>query len=195
MKTLQNARFITLFMVFAVMEASVASAFNVTGAAGPVTVGGAQMLPNKDVVENLSHSADHTTFVGAIKSAGLNWVLGGSGTFTVFAPTNDAFAHLPPGTLDDWMKSENKSRLHAIIAYHVVPQHLTLAEITDKASANGGIASYRTMEGETLTIMKDSHDRWWVADQSGTRAQIVIPDVTESNGVMHVIDAVLMPGN
>jgi uncharacterized surface protein with fasciclin (FAS1) repeats len=118
--------------------------------------------------------------------------LSGAGPFTVFAPTNDAFAKLPAGTVDTLLKPENKAQLTKILTYHVVPGRITAADIAAAAAANGGTATYTTVEGEPLRFM-ESGGGWWVIDAQGNRAMITIPNVMQSNGVIHVIDTVLMP--
>ncbi len=158
-----------------------------------VMVGGAAMYPSKNIVENASNSADHTTLVAAVKAAGLVDTLESPGPFTVFAPTNEAFAKLPAGTVDNLLKPENKTKLADILTYHVVPGKISAADIAAKASANGGKAVYKTVQGESVTLMKDSNGNWWIADDSGHKAQITIADVNQSNGVIHVINTVLMP--
>lgn len=156
-------------------------------------VGGAAMYPSKNIIENAMNSKDHTTLVAAVKAAGLVQILEGKGPFTVFAPTNEAFAKLPDGTVANLLKPENKAKLASILTYHVVSGHLTATDISAKAQANGGKAMYKTVEGEDVTLMADDAGNWWIADNSGNKAQITIADVLQSNGVIHVIDTVLMP--
>jgi uncharacterized surface protein with fasciclin (FAS1) repeats len=158
-----------------------------------VMVGGAAMYPSKNIIQNAMNSKDHTTLVAAVKAAGLVDTLEGPGPFTVFAPTNEAFAKLPAGTVDTLLKPENKAKLVSILTYHVVPGHLTASDIAAKAEANGGKATYKTVEGEMLTVTKDAQGSWWVVDNSGNKAKIQIADVLQSNGVIHVIDTVVMP--
>jgi uncharacterized surface protein with fasciclin (FAS1) repeats len=158
-----------------------------------VMVGGAAMYPTKNIIVNASQSKDHTTLVAAVKAAGLVKTLEGKGPFTVFAPTNAAFAKLPAGTVDTLLKPENKAKLVQILTYHVVPGHLTAADLESAAAANGGSATLKTVEGDSLTVMKDSDGAWWVADDSGNKAKITQADVLQSNGVIFVIDTVLMP--
>jgi uncharacterized surface protein with fasciclin (FAS1) repeats len=155
-------------------------------------VGGAAMYPTKTIVENAVNSKDHTTLVAAVKAAGLVDTLSGTGPFTVFAPTNAAFAKLPAGTVDTLLKPENKGTLTSVLTYHVVPGRITAADIAAKAAANMGKASYATVQGGTLTFMK-GNGGWWVMDAKGNKAKITIANVMQSNGVIHVIDTVMMP--
>jgi uncharacterized surface protein with fasciclin (FAS1) repeats len=158
-----------------------------------VMVGGAAMYPSKTIVDNAVNSADHTTLVAALKAAGLVDTLQGPGPFTVFAPTNEAFAKLPAGTVDTLLKPENKAKLTSILTYHVVPGNYSAADIAAKADTAGGKAVFKTVEGDSLTLMKDPKGNWWVMDSKGGKAQITIANVMQSNGVIHVIDTVLMP--
>lgn len=150
-----------------------------------VMVGGANMVPSKDIVDNAVNSADHTTLVAAVKAAGLVETLKGTGPFTVFAPTNDAFGKLPTGTVDNLVKPENKTTLTNILTYHVVPGNYKSTDLKDGQKL-------KTVQGEELTIgYKDG--KWSVWDAKGGSANITIADVISSNGVTYVIDAVLMP--
>lgn len=155
-------------------------------------VGGAAMYPTKDIIDNAVNSKDHTTLVAAVKAAGLVETLKGPGPFTVFAPTNAAFAKLPAGTVETLVKPENKATLTSILTYHVVPGRITAADIAAKAKANGGTATYATVNGGTLSFKK-AGTGWQVWDAKGGHAMITIPNVMQSNGVIHVIDTVLMP--
>ena len=157
-----------------------------------VMVGGAAMYPTKNIIQNAVNSKDHTTLVAAVKAAGLVDTLSGPGPFTVFAPTNEAFAALPAGTVDTLLKPENKASLVKILTYHVVPGRLTAQDLSTKAAAGGGKAELKTVQGETLTVSKDG-DRWAVTDAKGNTAHVTIGDVIQSNGVIHVVDKVLMP--
>ena len=172
------------------------SALLATGAVAAVQtypmVGGAAMYPTKNIVENAVNSKDHTTLVAAVKAAGLVETLSGPGPFTVFAPTNAAFAKLPAGTVDTLVKPENKALLTKVLTYHVVPGKMSAAMIAKSAAAHGGKAMLTTVQGEQLTVMK-SKGYWWVVDAKGGKAKITIADVNQSNGVIHVIDGVLMP--
>ncbi len=157
-------------------------------------VGGAAMYPTRTIVENAANSRDHTTLVAAVKAAGLVETLSGPGPFTVFAPTNAAFAKLPAGTVDTLLKPENKDQLTAVLTYHVVPGRITAADIAAKAQANGGNATYATVQGEPLTFHKAAGKGGWaIMDGKGHMGRITIADVYQSNGVIHVIDTVMLP--
>ncbi|WP_426181033.1 fasciclin domain-containing protein [Pseudomonas sp. TWRC1-2] len=161
-------------------------------AADTVMVGGAAMYPNKTIVENAVNSKDHTTLVAAVKAAGLVDTLNSKGPFTVFAPTNEAFAKLPAGTVDTLVKPEHKADLTKILTYHVVAGTHTGKQLMDEAKMHGGKVVLKTVQGESLTIW--AHDgKLWVEDAKGGKAAITIADVMQSNGVIHVIDTVLMP--
>jgi uncharacterized surface protein with fasciclin (FAS1) repeats len=155
-------------------------------------VGGAAMYPTKTIVANAMNSRDHTTLVAAVKAADLVDTLSGTGPFTVFAPTNAAFAKLPAGTVDTLVKPENKMMLSGILTYHVVPGRITAEMIAANARAHKGRATYRTVQGEALTFMR-SGNGWSIMDAKGGHAMITIANVMQSNGVIHVIDTVLMP--
>ncbi len=157
-----------------------------------VMVGGAAMYPSKNIIENAVNSKDHTTLVAAVKAAGLVETLSGAGPFTVFAPTNAAFAKLPAGTVETLVKPENKATLTTILTYHVVAGRLTAADIEAKAKANGGKAVLTTVQGKTLTVSKSGMG-WAITDAKGGKSMITIADVLQSNGVIHVVDTVLMP--
>ena len=150
-----------------------------------VTVGGAPMYPSKTIVENAVNSKDHTTLVAAVKAAGLVDTLSGPGPFTVFAPTNAAFAKLPAGTVDTLLKPENKAQLTAVLTYHVVPGRLSASDLTDGQTLT-------TVQGGTLTVHKKGK-HVTVTDAKGDVAKVTIPDVYQSNGVIHVVDTVLLP--
>jgi uncharacterized surface protein with fasciclin (FAS1) repeats len=159
-----------------------------------VMVGGAPMYPSKNIIENAVNSKDHTTLVAAVKAAGLVDTLSGPGPFTVFAPTNKAFAKLPPGTVDTLVKPENKAMLTKILTYHVVPGKLSSAMLKKMVKAGMGKAMLKTVEGEELTVEETSSGKLEIVDAKGDKAMVTIPNVTQSNGVIHVIDTVLMPG-
>jgi uncharacterized surface protein with fasciclin (FAS1) repeats len=159
-----------------------------------VTVGGQAMYPSKSIVANAVNSADHTTLVAAVKAAGLVSTLSGPGPFTVFAPTNEAFADLPAGTVDTLVKPENKATLTKILTYHVVPGDYNTTKLRQMIYAGGGRATLTTVEGGTLTFMMNGSSNIAVKDEKGDVADITISDVTQSNGVIQVIDHVLMPG-
>ena len=155
-------------------------------------VGGAAMYETKTIVENAANSKDHTTLVAAVKAAGLAETLSGAGPFTVFAPTNAAFAKLPAGTVDTLLKPENKAMLTGILTYHVVPGRLTATDIAAQAKANGGKAVLTTVQGAKLAVW-EKDGSWYVSDAKGGTAKIGPADVLQSNGVIHVIDGVLLP--
>lgn len=159
----------------------------------PIMVGGAEMLPTKTIVDNISQSKDHSTLVAAIKAADLTGTLSGTGPYTVFAPTNDAFARLPAGTVDNLLKPENKAKLASILNYHVVPGKLSAASMESMADDNGGKLTLKTVEGEDLIAMKGEDDKWSITDASGNRASVLIADVPQANGTVFVIDTVMMP--
>lgn len=158
----------------------------------PVTVGGAPMYPNKNIIENAVNSKDHTTLVAAVKAAGLVETLQGAGPFTVFAPVNDAFAALPAGTVDTLLKPENKGTLTAVLTYHVVPGRLNSQALKRMIKESDGKAMLKTVQGEELTATVKG-DTISITDTKGGMAKISIANVNQSNGVIHVIDKVLMP--
>jgi uncharacterized surface protein with fasciclin (FAS1) repeats len=155
-------------------------------------VGGAPMYPSKNIIENAVNSKDHTTLVAAVKAAGLVDTLEGAGPFTVFAPTNAAFARLPAGTVETLLKPENKGMLTSVLTYHVVPGRLTEADIDAKIRQGGGQATLKTVQGEDLTFAR-SGGHLWVIDAKGGKAVVTIPNVMQSNGVIQVINRVLLP--
>ena len=155
-------------------------------------VGGAAMYPTKTIVQNAMNSKDHTTLVAAVKAAGLVDTLNSAGPFTVFAPTNAAFGKLPAGTVETLVKPENKAALTSVLTYHVVPGRITAGQIQAMAAKNRGTATLKTVQGQSLRLMKRGSD-WWVSDAKGNRARITIANVMQSNGVIHVVDTVLMP--
>jgi uncharacterized surface protein with fasciclin (FAS1) repeats len=155
-------------------------------------VGGAAMYTTRNIVQNAVNSKDHTTLVAAVKAAGLVDTLSGKGPFTVFAPTNAAFAKLPAGTVETLVKPENKDTLVKILTYHVVPGQVTAQRIAAMAAKHGGTATLTTVQGEPLKFRK-AGSRWSVIDAKGGMAHITIANVMQSNGVIHVVDKVLMP--
>nr|WP_233702008.1 fasciclin domain-containing protein [Kaistella palustris] len=157
-----------------------------------VMVGGAAMYPTKNIVENAMNSKDHTTLVAAVKAAGLVETLEGKGSFTVFAPTNAAFAKLPAGTVEMLVKPENKAMLTKILTYHVVPGRISAKDLWMWTKKNNGKYMTKTVEGEELTFWTKGKDMY-IMDAKGNSAKITIADVNQSNGVIHVIDTVLMP--
>jgi uncharacterized surface protein with fasciclin (FAS1) repeats len=155
-------------------------------------VGGAAMYPTKNIVENAVNSKDHTTLVAAVKAAGLVDTLEGPGPFTVFAPTNEAFDKLPAGTVDTLLKPENKAELVKVLTYHVVPGKLSAKDIAEMIKKGGGKATLTTVEGEPLIATKKD-GKIVLTDVKGGTATVTIANVYQSNGVIHVIDAVLLP--
>ena len=162
------------------------------GAFAQVMVGGAQMYSNKDIVDNAVNSKDHTTLVAAVKAAGLVDTLKSAGPFTVFAPTNDAFAALPAGTVDTLLKTENKGMLSGILTYHVVSGKMDAAALTKAISDGNGKATLKTVSGGTLTAMA-ANGGVTITDDKGGTAKVTVADVYQSNGVIHVIDKVMLP--
>lgn len=154
-------------------------------------VGGAAMYPNKNIVENAVNSKDHTTLVAAVKAAELVETLQGKGPFTVFAPTNAAFDKLPKGTVETLLKPENKKMLQSVLTYHVVSGKWSAANVVDAIKKGNGKAEVATVQGGKLTFMLDGKNVW-VMDEKGGKAKVTIADVNQSNGVIHVIDTVLM---
>src|SRR5438067_6096826 len=152
-----------------------------------VMVGGAAMFPSKNIIQNAVNSKDHTTLVAAVKAAGLVNTLESKGPFTVFAPTNAAFGKLPAGTVDNLVKPENKATLTKILTYHVVPGKLDASDLTDGKKL-------KTAEGEELTV-KRSDGKVWIIDAKGDSSMVSISNVHQSNGVIHVIDTVLLPAS
>ena len=161
-------------------------------AASNPMVGGAAMMPTKDIIDNAVNSKDHTTLVAAVKAAGLVETLKGTGPFTVFAPTNEAFAALPAGTVDTLLKPENKDKLTSILTYHVVAGKVDAAALVAQIKAGGGSAMLKTVQGESLTAKADN-GKVTITDSKGNVADVTIADVMQSNGVIHVVDKVLMP--
>jgi uncharacterized surface protein with fasciclin (FAS1) repeats len=158
-----------------------------------VTVGGAPMYPSKNIIQNAVKSKDHTTLVAAVKAAGLVETLQGAGPFTVFAPTNAAFGKLPAGTVDNLVKPENKGKLTKILTYHVVPGRLTATKLMKQVKDGEGEAKLKTVEGAELTVKQMGPGKLTITDGKGDTAHVTIADVLQSNGVIHVIDTVLMP--
>ena len=155
-------------------------------------VGGAPMYASKDIIDNAVNSKDHTTLVAAVKAAGLVDTLKGAGPFTVFAPTNTAFAALPAGTVDTLLKPENKPTLSKILTYHVVSGRLDSAALAERIHAGGGTATLTTVQGEPLKVGMQG-DLVVVTDTKGNTATVTTADVYQKNGVIHVVDHVLMP--
>ena len=155
-------------------------------------VGGAAMYPNKDIVSNAVNSKDHTTLVAAVKAAGLVETLQGEGPFTVFAPTNSAFGKLPDGTVDTLLKPENKTKLQAVLTYHVVAGKYSADDLVKWIKKGNGMAELTTVNGDTLTAMMDN-GMLMIKDGAGNISTVTIADVNQSNGVIHVVDTVVLP--
>jgi len=173
--------------------AALAASIAVPALAQTVQVGGQPMFPSKTIVANALNSADHTTLVAAVKAAGLVDTLNGPGPFTVFAPVNAAFAALPPGTVDTLLKPENKPTLAKILTYHVVSGMYDSNRLHQLIKAGNGEVTLKTVAGETLTLSMNGPTNIVVHDGKGAVADITITDVRQSNGVIHVIDHVLLP--
>jgi uncharacterized surface protein with fasciclin (FAS1) repeats len=163
-----------------------------TGSQTDPKVGGAEMYPSKTIVENAANSPIHKTLVAAVKAAGLVDTLNSPGPFTVFAPTDDAFAKLPAGTVDNLVKPENKETLTKILTYHVVPGKITAKDIAEGIKAGGGKYEMTTVEGGKLTASMMGN-KVMLTDEKGGMATVTVANVYQSNGVIHVIDTVLMP--
>lgn len=157
-----------------------------------VEVGGAAMYPTKDIIDNAVNSKDHTTLVAAVKAADLVSTLKGAGPFTVFAPTNEAFAKLPDGAVDNLLKPENKADLVKVLTYHVVPGRIGSRELMRMIKKGGGKATLKTVQGENL-YASASGNMITIWDENGNKSMVTIADVYQSNGVIHVVDTVLMP--
>ena len=157
-----------------------------------VMVGGAAMYPTKNIVENAMNSKDHTTLVAAVKAAGLVETLQSAGPFTVFAPTNEAFKLLPPGTVDNLLKPESKTALTGVLTYHVVAGRISSKDLVDMIKKGGGTATLKTVAGGNLYASMKG-DKIVLKDEKGGWAYITIKDVNQSNGVIHVVDHVLLP--
>jgi uncharacterized surface protein with fasciclin (FAS1) repeats len=157
-------------------------------------VGGAPMFPSKSIVENAVNSKDHTTLVAAVKAAGLVDTLAGSGPFTVFAPTNAAFAKLPAGTVETLVQPQSKATLTSVLTYHVVPGRYTAKDLMTAVKRGGGEATLKTAQGGTLTVQPGrSGKSLFISDMKGNTSRVTVPDVLQSNGVIHVVDTVVMP--
>ena len=179
-------RIITLLFVLALAAVGLAVAKN------PM-VGGQEMFPSKNIIQNAMNSADHTTLVAAVKAAGLVDTLQSAGPFTVFAPTNDAFNKLPQGAVEDLLKPENKDQLTKVLTYHVVAGKWSAADLKKKIKEGNGTAELTTVEGGKLWATLHMGKHVMLKDEKGSTALITIPDVFQSNGVIHVIDGVVMP--
>jgi uncharacterized surface protein with fasciclin (FAS1) repeats len=157
-----------------------------------VTVGGAPMYPSKNIIQNAVNSKDHTTLVAAVKAAGLVDTLQGTGPFTVFAPTNAAFSKLPAGTVDSLLKPEMKEKLVGVLTYHVLPGRYSVKDLWEASNKGGGKAKFKTVEGEELTV-EFKGQVLTIRDAKGNASRVTIQNVFQSNGVIHVIDSVLLP--
>ena len=186
MVSIQNTRKLASFGLAIVMSAASVAAM------ADVMVGGAPMLPSKDIIDNAVNSKDHTTLVAAVKAAGLVDTLKGPGPFSVFAPTNAAFEALPAGTVDTLLKPENKGTLTTVLTYHVVPGKFDAKAVTQAIQAGGGKATLKTVAGGNLTASTEG-GKVIVTDENGGKATVTIADVMQSNGVIHVVDKVLLP--
>ena len=158
-----------------------------------VMVGGAAMFPSKNIIQNAVNSKDHTTLVAAVKAAGLVDTLSGPGPFTVFAPTNAAFAKLPAGTVETLLKPENKATLTKVLTYHVVPGRMTAASLMKAIKDGEGMAKLKTVAGEDIVVKDAGPGKLTITDAKGNVAHVTIANVLQSNGVIHVIDTVLLP--
>jgi len=181
-----NRKFAILMAVVAIAVTSAVAGMNNT------VVGGQEMYPTKNIIENAVNSADHTTLVAAVKAAGLVETLEGPGPFTVFAPTNEAFAKLPAGTVETLVKPENKATLTKVLTYHVVAGRLSASDLKKQIKAGNGTAELTTVEGGKLWASQDGN-HIMLKDEKGGTATVTIPNVFQSNGVIHVIDTVVMP--
>ena len=181
-----------LLKSFSIMAASAFMLVSVNAQEKTVTVGGAPMYPSKNIIENAVNSKDHTTLVAAVKAAGLVETLSGAGPFTVFAPTNEAFDKLPKGTVETLVKPENKAMLTSILTYHVIAGKIDSKMLMDMIKKGGGSYTAKTVQGGELkfSIMKG---HVMITDEKGGMATVTIKDVYQSNGVIHVIDTVLLP--
>ncbi|GAA0570969.1 fasciclin domain-containing protein [Halomonas salifodinae] len=159
---------------------------------GPTEVGGAAMLPERNIVQNAVNSGDHETLVSAVQAADLAGVLQGEGPFTVFAPVDAAFQRLPAGTVETLLQPENQGQLQAVLTYHVVPGNLTREALWEAVMARDGAASFETVQGELLTVMRNGNNLK-VMDRNGNSANLTVVDVAQANGVIHVVDRVLLP--
>jgi uncharacterized surface protein with fasciclin (FAS1) repeats len=195
METVMSKRFALLATAAALAFAVAAPAPSVYAqmAEKTVTVGGAPMYPSKNIIQNAVNSKDHTTLVAAVKAAGLVDTLSGPGPFTVFAPTNAAFAKLPAGTVDTLLKPENKATLVKVLTYHVVPGRMTAVSLMKAVKDGEGEAHLKTVAGEDLVVKQAGPGKLTITDAKGDVAMVTIADVLQSNGVIHVIDTVLLP--
>jgi uncharacterized surface protein with fasciclin (FAS1) repeats len=180
------------FTPYAAAVLALAAAPAAFAAAKAPMVGGAAMHPSRNIVENAAQSKSHTTLVAAVKAAGLVDTLAGAGPFTVFAPTNAAFGKLPAGTVDTLLRPENKPMLQSVLTYHVVPGRVSAAQLIGKIKAGRGMAKLATVQGGTLTA-RLMGGKVVLTDEKGGKATVTQADVFQSNGVIHVTDAVSLP--
>jgi uncharacterized surface protein with fasciclin (FAS1) repeats len=195
MELLMSKRFVLIAAAAAIALAAgaAASVSAATMSEKTVNVGGAPMYPSKNIIQNAVNSKDHTTLVAAVKAAGLVQTLEGPGPFTVFAPTNEAFAKLPAGTVDNLLKPENKATLVKVLTYHVVAGRMTAASLMKAVKDGEGAAKLKTVAGEDIWVKQAGPGKLTVTDSKGDVAMVTIADVMQSNGVIHVIDTVLLP--
>jgi uncharacterized surface protein with fasciclin (FAS1) repeats len=185
---MKTTKFLSIAIVFTLLFGTAAFAQKEK----TVMVGGAPMYPSKNIIENAMNSKDHTTLVAAVKAADLVTTLQGKGPFTVFAPTNEAFAKLPKGTVEMLLKPENKSKLQSILTYHVVAGKMNSADIAKAIKKGNGKAVLATVQGGKLTAWMDGKTLY-ITDENGNKSKVTIADVNQSNGVIHVVDTVVMP--
>ena len=188
-KTLFSLALVAMFSVGATTTVSAQTKTK----AKVVMVGGAAMYPTKNIIENAVNSKDHTTLVAAVKAAGLVETLQSAGPFTVFAPTNEAFNKLPAGTVETLVKPENKATLTKILTYHVVAGRMTSKDLMKAIKGGKGTATLKTVSGGTLTAMMKGVKTIELKDEKGGVSTVTIADVMQSNGVIHVVNTVLMP--
>ncbi|KXN99928.1 MAG: fasciclin domain-containing protein [Aequorivita sp.] len=190
-----KSRFITAALFSMALVAGTSSSFaqdKMMKDEKTVMVGGAAMYPGKNIIENAVNSKDHTTLVAAVKAADLVETLQGDGPFTVFAPTNEAFEKLPKGTVETLLKTENKKTLQTVLTYHVLAGRHSATDIMDDIKKGNGKATYKTVSGGTLTAMMKGK-KVMLMDEKGEMASVTIADVNQSNGVIHVVDSVVLP--
>ncbi len=183
-----NRKMVVVFASMLILTAALA----VAGSKNPM-VGGQEMYPTKDIIDNAVNSKDHTTLVAAVKAAGLVDTLKGAGPFTVFAPTNEAFEKLPAGTVESLLKPENKATLIKVLTYHVVAGRLSATDLNKKIKEGNGTAELATVEGGKLWASVHDGQHIMLKDEKGGTALVTIANVFQSNGVIHVIDSVVMP--
>jgi uncharacterized surface protein with fasciclin (FAS1) repeats len=192
MFTVRDAAFAAAMSITALGGAALSSALAPAFAEMTVEVGGSPMYPSKNIIENAVNSKDHTTLIAAVKAADLVETLQGEGPFTVFAPGNKAFEKLPKSMVETLFKPENKATLTAVLTYHVIPGRISAADFVAAIKKGGGEATYKTAEGEELTLRQDGR-RLEIIDAKGGNSFVTIADVNQKNGVIHVVDTVLMP--